>query len=102
MRRLFVILPSILFITVLLGLSLVWVALADSGPHGNYLAITDACAACHRAHTGTGARLLTSLGPGNEFCYTCHNCTGVQELRSIVSTHSNVSYTQHTQSLFTL
>lgn len=48
--------------------------LADNGPHGGYTATTDACAGCHRAHTGAAAKLLTSDVPG--LCYTCHGSTG--------------------------
>lgn len=45
-------------------------ALADNGPHGDYTAITDACAGCHRAHTASAAMLLIDTVPN--LCYTCH------------------------------
>ncbi|HFD38253.1 MAG TPA: hypothetical protein ENJ31_00160 [Anaerolineae bacterium] len=45
-------------------------ALADNGPHGGYTATTDACAACHRAHTAPAAQLLLANTP--DLCYTCH------------------------------
>ncbi len=46
---------------------------ADNGPHGGYTATTDACAGCHRAHSGIAARLLTNPAPG--LCMTCHGST---------------------------
>ncbi len=60
---------------VLLALALLpaTAARADNGPHGGYTATTDACAGCHRAHTGGAARLLVSPVPG--LCYTCHGST---------------------------
>ena len=62
------------------------VAFANYGPHGAYVQDTDACAACHRAHTsfsnltwtdqtGYGQRsaLLVSQGSNmTQFCYACH------------------------------
>ncbi len=45
-------------------------ARADHGPHGNYSATTDSCAACHRAHTAPQSRLLVSGTPG--LCLSCH------------------------------
>ena len=56
-----------LFVTV--GL-----ASADAGPHGNYSATTDACAGCHRAHTGQAAKLLKISA--NSLCLSCHDGTG--------------------------
>ncbi len=50
-------------------------AYADNGPHGGYTATTDACAACHRAHTAVGASLLAA-GSVTELCYTCHGASG--------------------------
>ncbi len=47
-------------------------AMADGGPHGNYTATTDACAACHRAHTGVQAFLLNASGTMTDFCDSCH------------------------------
>ncbi|MFQ5382147.1 MAG: cytochrome c3 family protein, partial [Dehalococcoidia bacterium] len=49
-------------------------ASADNGPHGGYSTTTDACAACHRAHTATAPRLLT--GSAHLLCLTCHDGTG--------------------------
>ncbi len=45
-------------------------ALANSGPHGSYNALTDACAGCHRAHTAGAAKLLIDDVPN--LCLTCH------------------------------
>jgi len=64
-----------LFIAVLmcvLALSIVFSgsALANSGPHGSYNALTDACAGCHRAHTAGAAKLLIDSVPN--LCLTCH------------------------------
>lgn len=51
------------------------VALADGGPHGDYTALTDSCAGCHRTHTATGARLLISNNT-QSLCMSCHGSTG--------------------------
>lgn len=81
---------STIFIAVVaLALVLVpGVALANMGPHGGYVANTDACAGCHRAHTAPGAMtwegtdgvsrsslLLTSSSQLYQFCLTCHDST---------------------------
>lgn len=59
-------------------------AYANFGIHGGYVADTDACAGCHRAHTATsmiswndsGANALL-VGPPTDqlyiFCYVCHS-----------------------------
>lgn len=62
------------------------VALANFAIHGNYVADTDACAGCHRAHTsissvtwsdGEGwqhdALLTSSATQLWQFCYACHD-----------------------------
>ena len=85
-------------IAVLLGLlvalSLVFAtgAYANFGPHGGYAADTDACAACHRAHSSfssltfeekiptpvnTYALLVGSASTMTEFCNTCHGDAAV-------------------------
>jgi hypothetical protein len=64
------------------------VALANMGPHGGYLADTDACAECHRAHTAPSsvtwtdnqggqksALLLTGAASMEDFCLACHDNT---------------------------
>jgi hypothetical protein len=61
-------------------------ALANNGPHGGYLADTDMCAQCHRAHTAPSsitwtdnqgaqknALLLTDSQQGYLFCLACHD-----------------------------
>jgi predicted CXXCH cytochrome family protein len=47
-------------------------ALANGGPHGGYVLLTDGCAGCHRAHTAIHASLLNGGPSYAEFCYTCH------------------------------
>ena len=42
-------------------------------PHGPYTATTDACAACHRAHSAQGANLLPARLPQSSLCFTCHD-----------------------------
>jgi predicted CXXCH cytochrome family protein len=61
-------------------------AFADNGPHGGYVADTDMCAQCHRAHTAPSsitwtdnqgaqknALLLTDSQQGYLFCLACHD-----------------------------
>ncbi len=45
-------------------------AIANNGPHGNYSALTDKCAGCHRTHTAGAAKLLITDVPA--LCFTCH------------------------------
>jgi predicted CXXCH cytochrome family protein len=63
------------------------VALANFAIHGGYVADTDACAGCHRAHTATSMITWTDsynnthsallVGPPTDqvyiFCYVCHS-----------------------------
>ena len=66
---------SVALVTALL-IVLTGTALADNGPHGGtYGPTTDACAGCHRAHTATGPRLLTSTNTA-QMCLSCHGSTG--------------------------
>ena len=66
------------------------VAMANFAIHGNYVADTDACAGCHRAHTAVrtitwtdstvaqeqhSALLVTSATEMWQFCYACHDAT---------------------------
>lgn len=55
--------------------SLTGVAHAISDPHNTYTALTDKCAACHRAHTGSGQQLRRGW-PEEAVCLACHNATG--------------------------
>ncbi len=50
-------------------------ARADNGPHGGYTPTTDACAACHRAHTASGPNLLVAAS-STDLCLTCHGASG--------------------------
>ena len=68
-----------LVVTVVLVAALLIVltgtALADNGPHGSgYGSTTDACAGCHRAHTATGPKLLTTTNTAT-MCLSCHGST---------------------------
>lgn len=70
------------------ALALPMVAFGNFAIHGNYVADTDACAGCHRAHTsvstitwnnGTEERsalLVSSATQMYQFCYACHDATG--------------------------
>ena len=61
------------------------VALANIGPHGGYVADTDLCAQCHRAHTAPSTitwtdsthaqknALLTASDSTLSFCLACHD-----------------------------
>jgi hypothetical protein len=76
----------VLALAVALSLVFVGGAYANFGPHGGYNTDTDACAACHRAHTsfspvgfkdGLGvshpsALLVGSAQTMTQFCYACH------------------------------
>jgi predicted CXXCH cytochrome family protein len=56
------------------------VAIAGAGPHKGgtpgFTQDTDACAGCHRAHTGVHASLLKAGNTYYEFCVSCHDGTG--------------------------
>jgi predicted CXXCH cytochrome family protein len=67
--------------TLLLTLGFVTNARANGGPHGGYTATTDACAGCHRAHTGQAAGLLVSAQPG--LCYTCHGSSATGSVLNV-------------------
>jgi hypothetical protein len=76
----------VLVLTAALVLAFAATAYANFGPHGGYADDTDACAACHRAHTsfstigftdrlgGThpSALLVGSAQTMTEFCEACH------------------------------
>ncbi len=92
----------IVWIAVLfLGVMNVAPADANGGPHGNYTAATDACAGCHRSHTGNAAKLLPSPADDNAMCLTCHNSTGAVPV-PIVSTHGNTAFSERAEELFAL
>ncbi len=48
---------------------------ANGGPHGDYTATTDKCAACHRTHTAQGPKLITAASV-HELCLSCHGAAG--------------------------
>ncbi|MFH1736788.1 MAG: cytochrome c3 family protein [Actinomycetota bacterium] len=60
-----------------IGIILIAIYLAMGGvalagyPHGEFADNTDACAACHRAHTAISQYLLAGSS-GNALCTTCH------------------------------
>ncbi|PKQ15457.1 MAG: hypothetical protein CVT67_09565 [Actinobacteria bacterium HGW-Actinobacteria-7] len=75
-------------LAVLVALAVPTTAFANFAIHGNYVADTDACAGCHRAHTSISsitwqsgpsdrsALLVSSATQMWEFCYACHDATG--------------------------
>ncbi len=69
-------------------------------PHGDFLAHTNRCAACHRTHMGQSEGLLYSSPGGNEFCFTCHDGTGAQLV--MLSTHGNADFDVPFEATFTL
>jgi len=122
-----------LLLALLIGLSIAaWrasisqAARPQQGPHhGPYSATTDACAACHRTHTGrnhfliaprttttgyTPSTRVASLSDApppmqaaeiDRFCFTCHNGTGSTETMP-VSNHGNLDADNPTQHAFQL
>ncbi len=101
---------KILF-TVLLGcllvLALAATVSANNGPHmggaasgaisGGFAQDTDACAGCHRAHTGVQAGLLNSGGDVYSFCTACHNGTGANAnvLSGVFEGDQDITYEGH-------
>ncbi len=63
------------FLVLAMMLFVSGVASANGGPHGDYTATTDACAGCHRAHTGTSGKLLIASSTYN-LCVSCHGSAG--------------------------
>ena len=77
-----------LVLTALVLFVMPTLAMANFAIHGNYVADTDACAGCHRAHTSVSsltwtdgndqeqsALLVSSATSMKEFCYACHDAT---------------------------
>ena len=62
--------PILIIAIGCLSTELTRVVFADNGPHGNYTATTDACAACHRTHTAAAPQLLFDVSPN--LCFSCH------------------------------
>jgi len=77
---------TLIFSATLLVFLLASTASANNGPHlggavtgavsGGFAQNTDACAGCHRAHTGIQAALLMDGTNMYSFCIACHNGTG--------------------------
>ena len=70
-------LKTLIGFTLAIGLAVAVfnLALADNGPHGGFnTPTTDACAGCHRAHTGTASELLMTSTAN--LCQSCHGPTG--------------------------
>jgi predicted CXXCH cytochrome family protein len=74
-------------------------AFANFGPHGAYTSDTDACAACHRAHTSfsklgwtdqqganrASALLISDANTMSQFCYSCHGDAAPGASTNVVS-----------------
>ncbi len=83
------------------------IAIANNGPHlggsanlavsGGFAQDTDACAGCHRAHTGVQLKLLSSGTSVYSFCTACHNTTGANTnvLSGVFDGTSNYTYEGH-------
>jgi predicted CXXCH cytochrome family protein len=66
---------GVLALLVALGVGAATAALAYTTPHSEtFTSTTDACAGCHRAHTGQAAYLLKDSSQVN-LCYSCHDGT---------------------------
>lgn len=65
-----------LVLAVVLVFAIASLASANGGPHGGYTATTDACAGCHRAHTATAPKLVTSTST-YALCTNCHGSAGL-------------------------
>ncbi len=54
-----------------LTIAITSIAKANGGPHGDYTTTTDACAGCHRIHTGQTEYLLQA-NDEEALCLSCH------------------------------
>jgi predicted CXXCH cytochrome family protein len=73
------------FVLLLVGVMMVLtvsLASANNGPHGGYTPTDDACAGCHRAHTGDGAGLLVAADT-TTLCLTCHGNTATGAVTNV-------------------
>ncbi len=72
---------------------------AINGPHRGpgFATDTDACAGCHRAHTGTATRLLKSGDNRYQFCTSCHNGGGANAnvVAGVFEGDANIVYENH-------
>lgn len=94
-------LPALMLALLSLLLLLTQRTLANGGPHGEYLSVTDACSICHRSHRNQNPELVYSPEGGNAFCYSCHDGTGAS-IPPIVSTHSNAAFAERQEASFEL
>jgi len=64
-----------LMVTLLMAVASSSLSRADNGPHGNFSSLTtDSCSGCHRAHTGSEAKLLMTSTAS--LCESCHGPVG--------------------------
>lgn len=96
-----IVLAFILITAVSLSWGMARLVQAQADPHGNYSAQTDACATCHRSHTGLGAPLLDPALSDDDFCYSCHDGSGAPAV-PVVSTHANGDFAQAAEGTFRL
>ena len=98
---------TLIFSATLLVFLLAHSASANNGPHlggavtgavsGGFAQDTDACAGCHRAHTGVQAKLLMDGTNIYSFCTACHNGTGANAnvLSGIFEGDQDITYEGH-------
>jgi doubled CXXCH domain len=59
-------------------------------PHGPYLTLTsDACAACHGAHSAQDPNLLTKASPQATLCFPCHDSAGTGATARVEAEYTN-------------
>lgn len=76
---------------------------SDDAIHGPYTLTTDACGACHRAHTAEGPSLTTQPPPQYGLCVSCHDGSGGPSAANVKDRYAAVptndpttrSYYQH-------
>ena len=98
---------TLIFAATLFVFLLAYTASANNGPHmggassgaisGGFAQDTDACAGCHRAHTGVQAKLLMSGSNVYSFCTACHNGTGANAnvLSGLFEGDQDITYEGH-------
>ncbi len=75
-RKLRIAISAVLLVGSLMAITAA-TASANGGPHeGTFTGTTDACAGCHRAHTGVAAKLLKTGPSQYTLCIVCHDGTG--------------------------
>ncbi len=97
---------TIIFLIVMTTFVLMFsgIAIANNGPHlggsaagavsGGFAQNTDACAGCHRAHTGIQEKLLMDGTNIYSMCTACHNGTGANAnvMSGIFEGNENIEY----------